>query len=213
MASLDGQIQHLLASPPALLQRERYAKVRHAGECVLCGAGRGQGTSPSHLGPAGRAAQCLACRRPAAALLPPPLLASPTSVLLTCLLWPLQLTAGMGLEVRLDAGGGKGKGVFATKVGGWGAAGSPSRGTGQIAPASTVSLCSFRLVFCLPKQLPRDRLGNLLHPPSCRALVAGRCCSGSRRWPSCSTPPTARRPGCAPAASASSEALSSRWRG
>ncbi|EFN50876.1 hypothetical protein CHLNCDRAFT_141673 [Chlorella variabilis] len=57
MASLDGQIQHLLASPPALLQRERYAK----------------------------------------------------------------LTAGMGLEVRLDAGGGKGKGVFATKGFGGGA--------------------------------------------------------------------------------------------
>lgn len=32
---------------------------------------------------------------------------------------PVQLTTGLGLEVRLDAGGCKGKGVFATKVRRW----------------------------------------------------------------------------------------------
>lgn len=84
----------------------------------------------------------------------------------------MQVTAGTGLEVRQDSGGGKGRGVFATQVRRSAACTGVGRSTGGLAQRTRLCLqahaCAFSGILCAcPPTLQAFKAGQVLfrEPP------------------------------------------------
>lgn len=78
----------------------------------------------------------------------------------------LQLTRGLGVEVRLDAGGGKGKGVFAT----------------QVREKDEPALACYFPAEAPPKPCSRPHGHSWLCLCSCRTFLQGMWCFRTPRW-------------------------------
>ena len=170
------QMQQLLAAPPAEEQRQRHAEVSAAasgGWRPWTWSQRCPGISNNCASdPAASLLHLCHCRHRRCL---PPHQSPPLPPFRL-----LQLTAGRGLEVRHDAGGGKGKGVFATQVS---AVSNRQAGRQHRCTAASTS----PLFVVLPCSCSSQ-------PPccctSCRPLLPASCFSRNLRWRPSSTPQT-----------------------